>query len=1049
MESLESSKESNIKNIKGNQDIFDEEEENAQIIRYEIDDYKLVNNFLVKKIQKKRLPLLFYINVISIILLITSLIYLIVVLVNKKENYIYEDDKIEKPALTHYSYSNLTFDNGLQVLFVQIGENDEAGGSVVFDIGYFNNQFPEDEFGVAFASMLNIFGEKNINDATNHLYDYQGEFTRIIEPYYSYFSFNILNAEFFKFLEKFNNITFLKENDKRFENIFKLDQNESRIERNNEQILLETIVYNHSQPKIPPSVNYITYIKRIMKYFLKPDKMKIVLASHFKPSLMKKKFLRYFKNTINEDNKKENYEDLNFNYSNFPKKKVIYFITKEEPKNSDFFKIIYFIDKAQNEDYYEFINKLGYFNYIKYILDETNEGSLYYELFKSKDFTIKSLSCDYEIILQSKVKFEIKVDLAPSSYDYLDRIIFLIYQYMNRMIKSILEEKIDSKFFKELKTINQQKFIFQEDYINDIQSFTTKLGIKLCEKRKSNVFLKENYLESFKIEIAKKYYSQFIPDNSVILLKCDIYKIDTDINKSNINIIDYDYFFNINNQKSILGYNINYTITELDTSFEKEFKVQNINIPFKENKYISQYLKPIGIDEEDKKNYIYRTQILKANNSFLEFKYLKDSTFRLPKAFMTLNLYHPFIRPNKTIDNKDCLYFESILFIAFIQRKINFELADSIRAGNEISINYNQNYIFIDIFAYTDIIKTIAEEIYNIIYNEEFNKIHEKDKIQLYLELAYENFLNKPKKVEKSQFLLYFGLNDNIYNYYDFNYEFNNDFESYENKCGATSKAINNGYLKDYFLIVGNIYGYCTKEKALEIFDVFGKKDKDTQEEKINMFNKEILDKAGYNNSNLTITNFKDWIINESKDINKGNYKLSLSRNTLEDRIYRFIKWSDYSTIKKFKATAIKNILKKIDKDRKNEMSFIDYKGIYFKIECKELLGFYNETFFEEQYTETIKKFYEYKDYYSKKVDTVGDKFYYLISDLIDRECIKPKDMKHSAIQSLFSNLYEQDDFTELYVKKNELKNMDYEDLIEEFKEQYYNNHIDIVCNFE
>ena len=618
---------------------------------------------------------------------------------------------------------------------------------------------------------------------------------------------------------------------------------------------------------------------------------------------------------------------------------------------------------------------------------------------------------------------------------------------MNIIIKSILEEKIDLNFFIELKTINQQKFIFQEDYYNNIKSFTTKLGIKLCEKRKSNVFLKENYLESFNIEIAKKYYSQFIPNNSVILLKCEIYKIDTEINKSNINIIDYDYLFNIKNQKPILGFDINYSITELDTSFEKEFKFQNINIPFKENQYISHYLKPIEIDEEDKKNYIYRTQILKTNNSFLEFKYLKDSTFRLPKALMTLNLYHPFIRPNKTKDNKDCLYFESILFMAFIQRKINFELADSIRAGNEISINYNQNYIFIDIFAFTDIIEKIAEKIYYIIYNEEFNQIHEKDKIQLYLELAYENFLNKTKKVEKSQFLLYYGLNDNIYNYYDFNYEFN-DFESYENICGTTSNVIKNGYLKDYFLIVGNIYGYYTKEKALEIFNIFGKKDKDTQEEKINMFNTEILDKAGYKNSNLNINNFKDWIINENKDINKGNYKLSLSRHTLEDRIYRFIKWSDYSTIKKFKASAIKNILKKIYKNSKNEMSFIDYKGIYFKIECKQLLDYYNETFFEEQYNKTIKNFYENKDYFSKKVDAVGDKFYYLISDLIDRACIKPKDMKNSAIRFLFSNLYEKDDFTDLYVKKNDLKNMEYEDLIKEFKEQYYNNHIDIVCDF-
>ena len=1036
MKSFESSKGNKEKEYTLDED----ENENEQIMRYEIDDNKVLNNTLLKRIPKKRFSLLFYIYMLSILILIASIFYLIIIFIDKNENYTYEENKLDMPPLTHYNYANLTFDNGLQVLLIQTKKNDEAGGSVLFDIGYLNNKYRKEELMVAFVAIFNIFESHTVNDTFDHFFDYQGESTKGIEEYYSYFSFKFINAEFFNCLERFNNITYLAENDRRFNiTVQEKDVKEFKIQRNKEKKILERIVYGYRDPEILKS-DYKNQIISIMKSILRPDKMKIVIASHYKLSLMKKKFLRFFKKKINEENKKDNNEESNFNYNDldFYKKKVILF--NQDSSDSDYFKILYFVEKDENEDYYDFLNKLGYFQYIKYILEGTKKDSLYYQLVEAKDFTIKSLSCKYEVILRSKVQFEIKVNLAPSSYQYIEQIIFLIYQYMDKLTNIVIKDYDNIITFDEFKTINHQNYTFEED-TNSIQFFSKKLGIKLCEKRKAKEFFKEKYyLDYFNHKVAMKYYSQLMPNNSVILICLNDSKSDFDFNKSKIKFINFDYLFN--NKERNSEENFEYSIMELDTTFEQKFDV-DINIPLEKNEYISKYLNPIKVDEEDKHQNTDSTQPINTNNSFLELRYLKDTTFRLPRVNMNINLYHPFLRPQMKKNEKypmDCIYFESILFITFLQREIEYELADAIRAGNEISVNYNQNYIFIDIFAYADIIEKISNKIYEIIYKKDFEKIHESDKIKLYIELAYENFLHKEKRVSLSRFLLYYGLNHYLYNYYEFNFEFKSNFTDYEEKCRAKIDDIK-PYVKDYFLINIQIFGYCTEEKAKNISDIFSQ-NKDKEEDRNRTFGGLILDLAGLNNLNLNVKNFKDWTINPVYDINKQNISLKLPKNTLKNKTYRFIKYMDHSITNRIKGSIIDNILRQSTNG--TSISFYEYFAIYVQFENDNLNSEFDDGTVKSKIDSVVDSYNHLKSNYSKKVDTVGDKFYYLICNTFEQENINPKKMQSYAFRVFLTDLYK-DDLSELNKNRNDLKEMDYKDLIDEFEKNLYkNNHIDI-----
>ena len=52
---------------------------------------------------------------------------------------------------------------------------------------------------------------------------------------------------------------------------------------------------------------------------------------------------------------------------------------------------------------------------------------------------------------------------------------------------------------------------------------------------------------------------------------------------------------------------------------------------------------------------------LEPRNDFIQFNLLNDTRFGLPKVYVNLFFFHPFMRPNKTKDFESDNYFFSII----------------------------------------------------------------------------------------------------------------------------------------------------------------------------------------------------------------------------------------------------------------------------------------------------------------------------------------------------------------------------------------------------
>ena len=723
MNYFESSKET----LKKKEKNFEEKDYyNNLIDRYEvndIDENSTQSSFFFRRLRKQNyLPFIFYIFLLTILLFLGLFFLTIFYYLSINPNYISYEDYYEKPSLSIYNYTKLEFKNGLEVLLVQTGQNEMAAGTITFDTSHLDSRY---KFGY-----LNLFLYPIIKDILNNekLLQYLGSSVTSEDENSFSISFNILNAGFFKYLETLKSITFLENNDQRFNeadyknNTYQIIQKiKNPNYKDTEKYILKYIVYGFQNILPKNYKDFLTNIgideiKNISKSLLKPDKIKIVLASHFKRSLMKTKFLNYFKNITNAE-KEEEKKVLNNSYNTnedkfFSKQKIIYF--KLDNKSENYIKINYYIDKNKNESYEEFYEKQGYFNYLKYILDESNEGSLIHILTNNSDFSIKYLSSRFKIILKDKIEFSIKIYLAPSSYKYLGDIIFLTYKYMNKLIKNINKSN-DDELLKELKAIINQNFTFQEDYASDTIIFTKNLGTNLHDNKNKKLFLKENWMPSFKYEDIKNYnyFSQLIPENSVIVLALSDNNKEKVVKNNDKFKFDFEQFKN----RTIQFYNINFSYFNFDVDFKKYFDENETTIPFNKNDYISIYQKKINIDEEDKNNFDHQSISIK-NTNITNFTYIKDTRFGLPKVHISLNLLHPFLRPGNQSEFRDCFFFENMLYLAFIDREIKFKLSDAIRAGNRIKIGFIQDHMFVEIFAFSDVAEKIAIKIKEIMFDK-------------------------------------------------------------------------------------------------------------------------------------------------------------------------------------------------------------------------------------------------------------------------------------------------------------------------------------------
>ena len=979
--------------------------------------------------------------IIFVILIICIIIYLS--FLSKYEvKYTYLENAYTKPKYSSHNYSSITFENGLKLILVQIDPGEEAGGAISFDYGYLDNKYDPGYIKLAFLSLI----KENISNS-EYLENYFGKFEYEIGKYYTSFYFQILGGGFQKYLKSFSELTYLEDDDERFNDIDNKNLDSyTNSYRNN---LLEYLVYGYQNSKgeeiFPEGTNEIKEelernnyepIKNLMRVILSnPSKIKIVLYSHYKMSLMKKMALKFFKIIINKpkmiQNSKNNLVGLNaYNISDFKTKRIIYYQLDDDDHN--YIRINYFLVN-ENISYNQLYKDTQYLDYIIYILNQTNEGSLYHQLnYEIDDMCIESLSCDYEIILKNRIKFSIYIGLNYYSYKYIPDIISKVYNYINNIIL-YTNNTLDDIRIEELDRISEQYFTFTEDAHESI--FYKNMAIDLFYKDEKDFLLKQMWLTKQNFILnknkVKNYYNQLNINNSVILLGLsNKIKIKHNLNKSKISFV-------FNNTKETKYYGTLYSLNDIDDYFNFSFENNySMLVSPKENEFISDYdynseleYNSSNYDDYFKMNY---EEINDKSNNYLKVFLQKDTSFHIPKVYIIIFFFHPFLRPNfqdeqnynetfHTSKNSR-LYFEYYIYHSYIAREIKEQLADAFRAGgNYYTMLYDVAYRGINLFIFSDKAKKALNIIRNIISNQTNFIIKLKKRFEIYRDSQLQ-FLSDLKYyysfLSKIDYIFYEAITKNekdnlppIYNFFNF------PVDSFEN---ISLSDLNYEELANVFYSINYMYifGYYNRTEAQEIYELYNS----TYHFKL------PLDIANLNETKLTESNFVEWSL----------YKSSITENsiffckTCNNYTSHFIDVTEYSLKNSCLIDMLTDILQK-------DENFIN-SGISIKTVKQQhiYLGFVFEKQIMEN-RELITKIFDWlekNDKMTKSVDVIGDKFYYLFQGYKKTKNLKHYDIIDGGKQTTLQHL----DKTNKDSDISDFKIASYKEFIEIIKKLIYQN---------
>ena len=1007
------------------------------------------NNMIAKKSTKlKDIPFIIYPLILSGFFLIISIIALLIIFSKYEKNYIKEENAYIKPKYSSHNYTSLIFNNGLKLVLVQVNKDDNEGGSISFDYGYLDNKYEPGHLKLAFLSLIS---DKLTNAEPGD--NYLGKLNCDVGKYYSNFYFKILGGGFINYLKYFSELTYLNETkyEERFAHI--KDKNitldNTLVEKKNH--ILEYLVYGYktSQGKdiatqgdketIKNLNGDYSKIENIMKIILsETSKIKIVLYSHYKMSLMRKYFLRFFRDIINRPQNSNNEIPINaYNISEFTTNQIIYF--KLFNNETNYIEINYFL--SNNITYEQLIKDSQYLNYIIYILNQTDENSLYYELNNNENnnIGIKSLACNFEIILKSKIKFSILIEPNPYTYNYIHEIISKVYNYINNIILYInsYNNIVNDIRIEELDKISEQNFTFTEDSheINFYKNLANDLFTK-DEKNyllKKMQFSKKDFIEN--ITLVKHYFNQLTINNSIILFGFNT----KTISKYNLRKSSVSYIFKKTNTTSLFG--LTYSTTKLEDIIKPTYDNNYTKLlnP-KKNEYISQFdsNSELVYNKEDYDNYfkIRYKEINESSNNYMKVYWKNDTSFHIPKILTTIYFFHPFSRPNlhdddnQKIKANDRLYFEYILYFAYIFRSMTEQLADVFRAGNSFHIEFKENFFVFDLFFYSDIAEKAMDLFNNIICDKDKFMIELNKKFEIYKDIAFEDFdLGKNLDLNKRRFIFYQEITKDkdkilppIYNHYNFPYE---DFSNIQyNNLRKDEISSDIDSIKYIFL-----FGYCNKTKASNIYKIFMNNNFDL---------KTSFDLAGYTNTIINASNFVNWTLDKSEIDESHNVTFYTKDNRAQ--VNRFIIFTNYS----LKYYCLSNMLIQLLEDDNNYKKDIrnlrNYEQKYIFISFFFKNNPIDNALFMNNAIESLNN----NEKMRKPVDLIGDRFYYFLNSHKKITAVNHNNMFDSAWWITYDTLYHR--------KIEDNEDLDfpmetYQKFIDEIKE-YINNqtkYIDVI----
>jgi len=981
--------------------LLDYDERYSNLFKDEVGAQKIKES-LLKKFSKSSFLFKFFIF-IFLLSIILSCIYTIAFL-SHKPNFRINHIKWDTSDLDDRKYENYIFDNGLEVMIIQDPNFNRDGGSIVIESGYMDNPYNEgiDTFATNLLSHI-IF--PNANNISN-LKDYYGHYDFDCGRYLTTYVFDILNSGFTKFLSDFSLIlnSNISENfDTYFENyekeiISELNSVYSTQNRNvdfRELHLIEYFVFglkNENGKEICPKGNSVSLgkytntelkskVKEYIEQLIDPKKIKIVLFSRYKTSISSKYMKNYFKFlTSMEKPKKLNKNE--FVIKEFKTSQM--FLLYADYYDINYIDIYYYIDKINSESYSELFYKSSYLNYIIDFLKEKKEGSLYYLLTNNSNHNVRDIYAGYEIVFKSKIEFFIYIQL--NSLKNINNVIYLTYQFINKIVKQAIGNNTQFDRYIELKNQYYQDLKYSEKPYDTIKLAKDNADAMIQKKFAQKYFFYNKYIPwndtinyNDNLGIIKNetyhYLKQLKPEKSVIVLSLRSNNLkDLTCNATSPFYLDCEELKN-NDFKKSYYYATSFKNYIFNSSFEKNLdKDDNADITFHKNNFTSKH-NGTYINQEEKEQEI---EILSNKTyNYSKFYFKRNINLKIPKVFITLYFLHPFLRPmNKDEIAKKCYYFQIMQLFSGIKHKINEALADAFRSGNQISFSENENNLVIYIYCYEDVAYEIMKTIKNITFDTKWDSIDSDYYNEIYKNEALDDYFNlNTNNLELiALYYLLCKLKNNVFNKYEFfPDEFNNK------NCTSYIKDVTFKQLTS-FIINGYIYGYYTKENAQKIYDLFETNYEDT-DIKANLITVE--------NSEIQPSEFINWI-SQVKELNETD------KIYINPKIFNTKKYGNYfvcyvkSNSSVLDIYMFHNILSKIQLE-----NFLFYYNLviigdlYFELVFyvpKNYPDFSYDDLIEIEWNSILDKFSEFDD----SVDNIGNRYYYvkknLISTFIERQ---------------------------------------------------------------
>jgi hypothetical protein len=628
----------------------------------------------------------------------------------------------------------------------------------------------------------------------------------------------------------------------------------------------------------------------------------------------------------------------------------------------------------------------------------------------------------------------------------INDIIFITYQYIHKIIKEAIGHNLQMNRYIDLKDLCFQHIKFKEKTYDtmDLAKNNGKYLIFTKYKPEYYYYIECLLLNSTEVfEETQKYLSQLTPNNSVIILglKDDDRKIIT-CNEDCPFKLNCSFFTDDNNIKNTTYYDVYYKNYFFDYyDFEKYLDINpNSDIEYINNSYISKHNKSL-LDIKEKLKDIERldNKTVTLNN----FYFKRNANFHVPKVYISLNLFHPYLRSNNTETNiKKCNYFKILEIFSAIKRKINDKLADAIRAQNNITFGQNENYLFINILCFEDVAYKILETIKNIIIDTNWASTDFITNNIIYKNEVFQDFLifDKSNIEEISKYYFYCKLKNSLYNKYEF---FPKDFEQeYYEICVSDLE----NELEDLttFIINGYIYGYYTEDQATKIYELFEIQD-------ISLKFNEIIKNANINDINSE--NYVNWV-NEISEL-KNNYNQVYINSGVYNKTYfdnygiRYMSFDecishDESLIN---ITLFESVFSKASIDY--ETSLVNYHMIYYRDIYFELIFYDNNKSSTIPNNATVKTEWENRigncSSFNDPVDNIGNRYYYFKKNFVLSLIKKQTSLEQRAVDELMGfksngKVFDPEKLMKDYNDKYKDKKFDEKELNETLK--YYNESI-------